>query len=160
MNQKKLRQLRPDMLFARLQLRAPAARSVLLCPPRSEGGASDLASALAAAISQAGTKARLLDVTTSTRARAAGEGVEEMEVLESELTDVDRARRALTWPAGYTVAAAAGVLENPQALILAVAVDGVVLLARSGRTMRTDLVRAREEIEAAGGSVVGTVLLP
>jgi Mrp family chromosome partitioning ATPase len=83
-----------------------------------------------------------------------------MEVLESELTDVDRARRALTWPAGYTVVAAAGVLENPQALILAVAVDGVVLLARSGRTMRTDLVRAREEIEAAGGSVVGTVLLP
>jgi Mrp family chromosome partitioning ATPase len=82
-----------------------------------------------------------------------------MEVLESELTDVDRARRALSWPAGYTVVAAAGALESPKALILAAAVDAVLLLARPGRTMRTDLVRAREEIEAVGGSVVGAVLL-
>jgi hypothetical protein len=145
------------MLFARLQLRMPGARSVLLCHPRSAEGTSELAAALTSAISRAGEKARLLDVTDS---RAPTDGTQEpMEVLESELTDVDRARRALSWPGGFTIVAAAGALESPKALVLAAAVDAVLLLARSGRTMRPDLTRSREEIEAVGGSVVGTVLL-
>lgn len=149
---------RPEMVFARVQLRAPSARTLLFVSPRGSAGLSAIASGVALAAVQSGTRARLLDITGAVA--PVPNGVERMEVLESELTELERARRALQWPLGMTVASAGGVLEAPSALVLSVAADAVVLVARQGRTMRSDMVLAREEIVSAGGRVVGSLLLP
>jgi hypothetical protein len=85
--------------------------------------------------------------------------VERLEVLESELSAPERARRALQWAEGFTVVCTQGVLESASAIMLAAAADAVVLVARQGQTMRPDLLRARAELEAGGGTVVGSVLL-
>lgn len=146
------------MVFARVQLRAPSARTLLFVAPRGARGLGEIVSGVALAAVQSGTRARLLDITGA--APSAPSGVEQMEVLESELTELERARRALNWPLGITIASAGGVLETPSALVLSAAVDAVVLVARRGRTMRSDMVRAREEIVSAGGRVVGSLLLP
>lgn len=151
--------VRADLLYARLQLRAPDARSVLLVSARDGANTPVLGAELARAMVGTGTRARVLDVT----GRWSGtlpEGVERMEVLESELNDLEHARRALQWPLGFTVVSAGGVLESPTALILAVAVDAVVLVARQGRTVRNDLAQALEDIQGVGGRVVGSVLVP
>jgi hypothetical protein len=151
--------VRADLLFARLQLRAPDARSVLLVSARDWSNTPALGAELARAMVETGARARVLDVT----GRWSGtlpDGVERMEVLESELNDLEHARRALQWLPGFTVASAGGVLESPTALILAAAVDAVLLVARQGRTMRNDLVQALEDIQGVGGRVVGSVLIP
>jgi hypothetical protein len=148
----------PEMLFARLQLQAPSARSILLAPPRSERGVDQLAASLAGTIVAAGGKARLLAATT-TEPKNVPAAVERMQVLETELVELERARRALGWPIGFTIAYAGGVLDTPAALVLAAAVDAVVLVARAGHTMRADLVQAKSDIEVSGGIVVGSVLL-
>ena len=56
------------------------------------------------------------------------------------------------------MAAAPGVLEDPTALLLAATADAVLLVVESGRTTRADLKRARLELTAAGGHLVGAVL--
>jgi hypothetical protein len=150
---------RPDLLFARLQLRVPAARSILFASPRNDVDTSALADEVAGAIIATGSRARVLHAEGGATGHHEG-GPERMEVLESELTDLDRARRALQWPVGFTVASAPGVLENSTAIVLSAAVDVVVLVAKRGKTVRSDLVQAREDIEGAGGSVAGSVLLP
>jgi Mrp family chromosome partitioning ATPase len=147
------------MLFARLQLQAPSARSILITAPHSGQHLSKLAGDLARAIISSGARVRLLDVTPSAGASDLGDDVERMDVLESEMTDLERARRALNWPSGYTVLCAGGVMDSPAALILGAASDGVLLVARAGKTMRADLIQARDDIESSGGTVVGSVLL-
>ena len=52
------------------------------------------------------------------------------------------------------------VAVSADALALARHIDGAVLLAQAGRTGGSSLVQARAAIQAAGGSVIGTVLIP
>lgn len=47
--------------------------------------------------------------------------------------------------------------EGLDAVALAPHVDGCVLVVRAGKTGRQDLVRAREQIQEAGGKIVGLV---
>lgn len=56
--------------------------------------------------------------------------------------------------------AARPVVVSADALALARHVDGVVFLVRAGRTGGSALVQARAAVQAAGGSIVGTVLIP
>jgi hypothetical protein len=147
------------MLFVRLQLLAPSARSFLLASARSEPGVDRLSADLAGAIAASGGKVRLLLATEGALKLEIGPGVEPLQVLETELVELERARRALHWTSGFTVACAGGVLDRPGALVLSVAADAVVLVAHRGVTMRADLVQARTDIETAGGIVVGSVLL-
>jgi Mrp family chromosome partitioning ATPase len=52
-----------------------------------------------------------------------------------------------------------GILDDPDSILAAAVVDAVLVVAKSGRTGRQDLARTREEIERAGGRLVGAVLL-
>ncbi len=56
--------------------------------------------------------------------------------------------------------AARPVAVSADAIVLARHVDGTVLLVAIGRTGGSGLVQARAAIQAAGGSVIGTVLVP
>lgn len=50
------------------------------------------------------------------------------------------------------------VLLVPDGLFLAAAVDGVILVARAGRTSCRDLARAKSSLEAAGARLLGVVI--
>src|SRR6185436_6691536 len=52
----------------------------------------------------------------------------------------------------------APVLAVADNLVLASLVDGVVLIARAGKTQRRDLLRAKEALERAGATLLGAVL--
>jgi hypothetical protein len=132
------------MLFARLQIRAPQARVLLVAPPRSVGDVSGIANQLVEAIERAGEDARLVDVRSE-----GGVGA------PSELPSLGRLRERLTGAPGFTVALGSGILDDPASLLAAAVADGVVVVALAGRTTRADLAEARQEIERAGGSLLG-----
>lgn len=58
----------------------------------------------------------------------------------------------------YVLVDAPAVLAVPEVAVLAGEVDGVVLIARAGRTKRETLMKARRLLERTGSSVLGVVL--
>lgn len=160
------------MLFARLEVTVPQARSFLVAAPRSTIDVTDIAADLAYVAGRAGFESRLVDLTGHQRTADAstasvpatvddqveGELVELDEPASSEMGRVERLRQLLAAYEGYTVMAGGGVLDDPGTMLAAAAVDGVVLVVRRGRTSRTDLEQSRIEIERAGGRIVGAVL--
>lgn len=152
------------MLFAHLQLRAPTARSFLLAAPRSRTQVPEIARDLAAVATDAGCHVRLVDlraeagsppgaVTEQTDPR-----VEIVSPAAPQLINLEAAREALTAFSGITFAYGGGLLDSPSTLIAAAVVDGVIIVARQGRTARADLEQARAEVERSGGRLLGAVL--
>jgi hypothetical protein len=88
------------------------------------------------------------------------EAVEVINLSAVELGDARKAKDILSAFAGYTVVCGGGILDSAPTLVAASAVDGAVLVARVGRTDRSDLSAARAEIERAGGTILGAILLP
>jgi len=126
----------------------PDARSILLAWPtagdaRPSGGAgSGLASSLAEAYRSAGIEAALLSLPA-----------------ESDLLlTVDELGKELSGNR-LTVVEGSGLLDSPNTVLAARAVDAVVVLARRGHTRRSDLVASRRELTGAGAPVVGAVLI-
>lgn len=58
----------------------------------------------------------------------------------------------------YVLVDAPAVLGVPEVAVLAGEIDGVVLVARAGRTKRETLLKARRLLERTGSSVLGVVL--
>ena len=69
-------------------------------------------------------------------------------------SDAAKASSLLTALAGYAVVAADGLLDRGPPLLLAGAVDGVVLTVIRGRTARADLALSRRQIEELGGRLM------
>jgi hypothetical protein len=68
------------------------------------------------------------------------------------------ARSMLASHGTVTVASAPGILQEPSSLFLAAAADAVLLVVQARHTTRSDLKRARLELETAGARLVGAVL--
>ncbi len=63
-------------------------------------------------------------------------------------------------PAGdYRVSAGRGLLDDPGTVSALQSVDGVILVARSGRTMRRDLDECRRLLDAAGVRLIAAILV-
>jgi receptor protein-tyrosine kinase len=58
----------------------------------------------------------------------------------------------------YVIFDASAVLSSAESSLLAASVDGVVLVARAGRTKREVLVKAEKLIRFSGGKVLGVIL--
>lgn len=144
------------MLLARLELRAPGLRSLLLAAPRSSFDLAPLSEKLYAAAIQAGLQAHLLRVPDVEL--GAPSSVGETMAAEDVATPAT-ARRRLATSDGLTIVLGRGILDSPGTLITASVVDGVVLAARLRRTSRKDLSDAGGEIERSGGRLVGAVLV-
>src|SRR5947209_15569130 len=145
-----------DDLLTYLQLHSPLGRTFLLTSARGARPAGLVSDALVEAIVRAGHRARLVELGSDLEREAiqgepasAGDG----DLPALALADVERARDALISPDGFTVVCSPGLLVYPRALIAAAVVDGVVLLARQGKTARADLQEAQSRVEAAGGVV-------
>ncbi|MDQ2744209.1 MAG: hypothetical protein M3Z66_18210 [Chloroflexota bacterium] len=156
------------LLFARIQLRYPGARHILLVPADTSGSTTDLARQLAAAIAGAGQRVSLIDVgggkarpkegaeLSGTLATA---GVHTIELLEAEMGDAKRIGRALESQEGFTVASAGPLQHDEQALRLSAAMDAVIVVVRRGRTLRSELAEIRHEIASVGGTLAGAVII-
>ena len=157
-----------DLLFARIQLRYPDARHLLLVPADATGSAVDLARQLAVAIAGAGQRVGLIDVgdgkprqeqDNELGGAGATPGIYSIDLLEAEMGDANRIARALESRGGFTVASAGPLQHDAQALRLSAAVDAVIVVVRGGRTLRSDLADIRENIESVGGTLVGAVIV-
>lgn len=151
-------QLRLGMLFARLQLMAPGARSILLVAPRHEVDVRGTSRQFAAAIAAGGHPVRLIDLAGPDPGDVPP-GVEEAPVTPDMITDPGAAALALRAGAAYTVISGRGLLEDAPTLLMAAAADAVVVAARAGRSYRADLAEVRLEVERAGGRLIGAILL-
>lgn len=147
------------MLFARLQTTAPTARSYLVTGARSEPDAGSTAGNLAEAIVATGHRVRWFSLAQPSDGESPPSGADELSLLETELGDVQRARSALESSTVYTVICGAGILDSPRTLLLSGAVDGVVVVVDQGRTLRSDLEQARDDVERGGGRLLGAVVL-
>lgn len=132
-----------ELLYARLQLVAPGARTVLIAPARSSVRAAQIAQDLLGSAQGAGQSARLVDLGA---------------VPSSEVSTAESARQTLNSFDGLTVVLGGGLLDSPWTLLVAAVVDAVVVVARRGRSSRLDLDQVRREVERAGGKIVGAVL--
>jgi hypothetical protein len=141
------------MLFAHLQLRAPEARSILLAPPRSGQLTASIGPALSELAHSAGHEVRLVDVANhDARASKAAQ------LDQAVLWNRDNLRMALDGFTGLTIVMGQGILDSPQTVLAAGTVDAVILVARAGKTDRSDLAAAGHEVERAGGRLLGAVL--
>jgi len=132
------------MLYARLQLAVPGARSFLVAPVRSSLSAEQVAEDLASQATEAGEKVRCIDLASTPLSSAAS---------------LEHLREMLGSSPGLTIAVGGGLLDTSSAAIACGALDGIVLVAKRGKTSRADLEEARREIERAGGKLAGAVLL-
>jgi len=157
-----------DLLFARIQLRYPGARHILLVPADASGATSDLARQLAAAMAGAGQRVGLIDVGGGkTHPKhdiepcdtLATPGVYRIDLLEAEMGDPKRIGRALEAQEGFTVASAGPLQHDAQAVRLSAAVDAVIVVVRRGRTLRSELAEIRHDIESVGGTLTGAVII-
>jgi Mrp family chromosome partitioning ATPase len=64
----------------------------------------------------------------------------------------------MTTRADFVICDSSPVLLIPDNLLLAGAVDGVVLVARAGSTSFRDLARSKTLLEGAGARILGVVL--
>lgn len=156
------------MLFARIQLRHPGARHILLVPADASGSTTVLARQLAAAMAGAGQRVGLIDVgdgrarpkhDTDVSGTLATPGVHSIDLLEAEMGDAKRIGRALESQKGFTVASAGPLQHDAQAVRLSAAVDAVIVVVRRGRTLRSELAEIRHDIESVGGTLAGAVII-
>jgi len=157
-----------DLLFARIQLRHPGARHILLVPADASGSTTVLARQLAAAMAGAGQRVGLIDVgdgrarpkhDTDVSGTLATPGVHSIDLLEAEMGDAKRIGRALESQEGFTVASAGPLQHDAQAVRLSAAVDAVIVVVRRGRTLRSELAEIRHDIESVGGTLAGAVII-
>jgi hypothetical protein len=151
-----------EMLVARLQVRAPYARTLLVAAAdgtRTDKAATGLASSLAGAGQAVGYIDLVAPAQDVAMVPPRPGAVRDAPLLSTELESVDRARRAIAPPEGYTVICGGSILDNPATLLVSGVADGTVLLARRGHSPRAALVMARREIEGAGGRLLGAILL-
>ncbi|MBV9278490.1 MAG: hypothetical protein JOZ41_00265 [Chloroflexi bacterium] len=144
------------VLFARLQLSVPKLRTVLIAAPRSAEFSPGLGKELAIAAASAGLAARLLDLTGR---EGDGEGEAGLRVdTLGVAVNLDALRRTIDSFEGFTVVQGAGLLDHPGTILAVPCVDAVVVVAARGTTTRGDLEAVRQEVERAGGRLVGVVL--
>lgn len=124
------------MLFARLQLADPAARTFLITSVRDESPVGEVAELLRKAIAEAGYPAAVSP-----------------ETADASIRDSPRPSP------GYTVTSAPGILSDGRTLLLAAQTDATVLVVKTGRTVRRELDTVRRELSSAGGTLAVAVLV-
>jgi hypothetical protein len=139
------------MLLARLQLRAPEARLVLVVPARSSLDVTDVVQGLSAALESVGEAVHVLDLRSLGGDGAAHDG--------DRPTTLATIRAALRHGSGYTLAFGGGVLDTPAALLASQIADGVLVVVRAGKTYRSDLAVVRGQVERDGGRLLGAVVI-
>jgi hypothetical protein len=147
-----------EMVFARLQLLAPSARSLVVAGARSSPDTRAFADRLARTIAEAGHKVRWLDVAGAAASVPVAGGIEQLPPPVAQMGDAQIARGVLDAGDGFTVICGGGVLDSAATLLLTSGADGVILVVRLGKTERSDLAEARAEIDRAGGHLLGAVL--
>lgn len=147
------------MLFARLQLLAPEARTVLLAAPRGSPQSEKYGRSLVLAAIAAGSAARLLVIGPQSEAVVRED--DKMIVLPPEtLGTPDAARQHIAASNGeLTVVAGRGLLDDPSTFIASSVVDAVIVVIERTRDRRVDLSRVREQVGGAGGTIVGSILI-
>ena len=158
------------MLYARLQLALPQVRTVLVAPPRSSLDPYPVAKELAALAAAAGCSVRLVAVSAAGEAPSQGrpdpsaatttqDDIELLTLPEAGLGNVERLREILAPARDLTVVSAGGLLDSPVSILAASIVGGVVVVARPGKTTRSDLSRVKLDVERAGGRIAGAVMV-
>jgi hypothetical protein len=161
-----------DVLLAQLQIRLERLESLLVTSPLLQGNAVAVAERIVSGLQTRGIATILYlpasparpDRVVHERSSTSAEGETRGSSTSIRTFTPEQAgtpllaRTLLAAPGAVTVAAAPGILEDPVALFLAAAADGVLLVVQPRHTTRADLRRARLEIETAGGRLVGAVL--
>ena len=154
-----------DVLIAQIQIQFEQLQSLVVTSPLEQQSPERVAERIVEGLRNRGMAVILyLPATGGASDRAeSGSTLPEKNVSTCRFTSAQAgtpqlARSLLASPGHVTVAAAPGVLENPSALFLAGAADAVLMVAQAGRTARSDLKRARLELESAGAHLVGAVL--
>jgi len=145
-----------SMLFARLQLRAPEARSILVAAANDRDLASSISANLASTADEVGQRSRLVRVIEDDAPPPAGFPGEALTV--ARLGSVNEARDLLATFDGTTVICGQGILSSPTTLLLASVADATLIVAKRRKTSRAQLAAARLELERAGARLVGAVL--
>jgi hypothetical protein len=111
-----------------------------------------VATELAASVSRLGRDVELIDLTSAAQTPGRpSRGDLAAGLLKSDLAE---ARSLLNGLPGYAVVAADGLLDRGPPLLLADAVDGVILTVVRGRTARADLALSGRQIEELGGRLL------
>jgi hypothetical protein len=161
-----------DVLVTQLQIQMERLETLVVTSPLKQGGVELVAQRIVSGLRSRDIATTLYLPASSyrpdeqsqtpevsiSRGNAAPPGPLTLAYTPAQVGTPQLARSLLTSPGTITVAAAPGVLEDPTALLLAATADAVLLVVESGRTTRADLKRARLELTAAGGHLVGAVL--
>ena len=150
-----------DMLYARLRALAPGVRTVLVAAARSSLDVSGLVDGLAEYGADMGETVNVVN-TAHGSPPDCDEGPGSSGVRTYALAsfrDTEEARRQLDAFPGFTLVRGSGLLDSADSLILAGAVDGVLLAVRAGSTERADLERVRVEVDRAGGKILAAALV-
>jgi hypothetical protein len=147
------------LLFVRLQLVAPDARSFLLATTDPARSAVKIAADLAEAIKAAGQHVHWLYLGEAAESSDPADNAEELSLDPTIFSDIPRLRAALAQVSGYVVVAGGSLLHDARTLIAAATTDSVIVATWKGATSRLDLERARVEVERAGGKITGAILL-
>jgi hypothetical protein len=136
---------------------------VLVAPARSDLDVDDVARELASQIEAAGDDVLLKRLRELGHSRETGPGqspeTPDLGKAHSGRLTLESLRAFLAAGRGYVVLVGRGILDDSNSILAAAAVDAVLVVAKSGRTGRQDLARTRDEIERAGGRLIGAVLL-
>ncbi|GAC1318898.1 MAG: hypothetical protein NVSMB22_01330 [Chloroflexota bacterium] len=151
----------PDVLVARLELFRPSVKSVLLASPTSGPSLVPLGERVAEAARRMGRPARtirLVDAATVGE-RSTGDArrgnADDVVLSAAALLDTEATQSLLRGFDGVSVVVGAGLLDDPATLLAARSAECVVLVARVGKTLRSDVVKARLQVEQAGGCIAG-----
>jgi hypothetical protein len=161
-----------DILMAQLQIQVERLETLVVTSPLQQGSAEFVAQRIVTGLTSRGVATTLYlpaspslpDERSQTPDESASggdavtPGPPTVAYTPAQVGTPQLARSLLASRGTITVAAAPGVLEDPTALLLAAVADAVLLVVESGRTTRADLKRARLELAAAGGCLVGAVL--
>lgn len=146
------------MLLARLDLLQHDLRAVLVAAPRSNVDCLAPARDVARGATRLGRKARLVHLSGGPKSSPDPEVPEESMRVE-DIRDPEKARIWIEAFDGLSVVVGRGLLDDAATLLSVRCVQGVVVAARVGKTMRSDLREMRIQIEQAGGKVVGAIQL-
>ena len=149
----------PAILFARLQLSFPEARSFLFATVDEGRSIGPIAAGVAATMHDMGLDLRWIDVTLQRTESKPPAGVKPLALDGSLFANVNRLRAALTPAGGYQVIAGGSLLHDAHSLVLSGVADAVVIGSWRGVTSRDALEQVRADIERAGGKIAGAILL-
>ncbi len=139
--------------YVLLQLRHPSIRSLLVAGVDCRGSGL-YAKAVVDVITSKGKPATTLLDWMASRGETCDRGGD-------SLLDVESTRRMVEAAAGsgYVVAHVEDFLEDAGPLVLAGCVQGVLLMAREGRTSARALMEARERLAEASATLLGSILV-